>query len=471
MSLTRSVARNTLSQAVGRALSIGLALIVFFLVARHLGVEGYGYYTTVTAFLQLFGLVVDLGLYIYLAKTLGEPGVDEARMVGNVFTLRLVSATFILGLAPLLVFFFPYPPVVKVGVAAMSLSSLFVTVTQVLSGVFQQRLRMAQFIIGEVIGRLVLLGATLVAIRSAVGVLGIIWTVVLGSLVTLIVTAWWARRLVPFKLHFDGALWKQIIRSTWPIALSIMFNVIYFKADTIILSLYYPAYDVGIYGAPYRVFEALISIPALFAGLLTPLLTTAYLTDRLRFGRMLQRGYEALLLMAAPLVVGTQFVATDVMRLVAPEFAASAPVLRILIFGTAAIFIGYLFSNAVVVVNRQRVMVWVYAAVALSSMALYVATIPQFSYFGAASVTVLVESIVAIAAAWMVLRTTNVRFSLGPTARILLASGLMAAAMWLGRGLPWIINGLLGAAVYGAAVVGLKVVDKATIREIITRSP
>ena len=29
---------------------------------------------------------------------------------------------------------------------------------------------------------------------------------------------------------------------TWPIALSIIFNVVYFKADTIILSLYYPAH-------------------------------------------------------------------------------------------------------------------------------------------------------------------------------------------------------------------------------------
>ncbi len=471
MSLTRSVARNTLSQAVGRALSIGLALVVFFMVARHLGVEGYGYYTTVTAFLQLFGLVVDLGLYIYLAKTLGQPGVDEARMVGNILTLRLVSATLILGLAPLLVFFFPYPSVVKVGVAAMSLSSLFVTVTQVLSGVFQQRLRAAKFIIGEVIGRLVLLGATLVAIRSGAGILGIIWTVVFGSFVAMIITAWWAYRLIPFKLGFDGGVWKQIIRSTWPIALSIMFNVIYFKADTIILSLYYPAYEVGIYGAPYRVFEALISIPALFAGLLTPLLTTAYLTDRPRFGRMLQRGFEALVLMAAPLVVGTQFVATDVMRLVAPEFAASAPVLRILVFGTAAIFIGYLFSNAVVVVNRQRAMVWVYATVAFSSVALYVATIPRFSYFGAATVTVLVESVVAVAAAWMVLRTADVRFSLSPTARILVASGLMATAMWFGRGLAWTIDGVLGVAVYAAAVVGLRVVDRATLREIITRSP
>ncbi|MBI4426077.1 MAG: flippase [Candidatus Kerfeldbacteria bacterium] len=471
MSLTRAVARSTMLQALGRALSIGLALVVFLLVARHLGVEGYGYYTTITAFLQLFGLVVDLGLYIYLAKTLGEPGVDQSRIVSNVFTLRLVSAVLILGLAPLLVLLFPYPPLVKIGVAAMSLSSLFVTLTQVLAGIFQKHLQAERFIIGEVIGRVLLLAATVLAIRSGVGVLGIVWTVVLSSAVIFVVTAWWARRLVSFGLRFDAPLWWQILRSTWPIALSIAFNVVYFKADTIILSLYYPAYDVGIYGAPYRVFEALISIPALFAGLLTPLLTTAYLSDRPRFARMLQRSFEALVLVAAPLVIGTQFVAQPVMQLVAPEFAASAPILRILIVGTAAIFVGYLFSNTVVVVNRQRAMVWIYAVVAISSIGLYLATIPRFSYFGAATVTVLVESVVAVAGAWMVLRTAQVRFGLGPTARILAAGGLMAAAMWFSRGLPWIVNGLLGVVIYAAAVVALRVVDRATIRAIVMRSP
>lgn len=471
MSLTRAVAHSTILQALGRALSIALALVVFLLVARHLGVEGYGHYTTVTAFLQFFGLVVDLGLYIYLAKTLGEPGVDESRMVSNVFTLRLVSAIVILGLAPMVVLLFPYPSVVKVGVAAMSMAALFVTITQVLAGVFQKRLRAERFIIGEVVGRVLLLVVTVVAIKAGVGVVGIVWTVVLSSMVTFVITVWWARRLIPFGLQFDWTLWKQIISSTWPIALSIAFNVVYFKADTIILSLYYPAYDVGIYGAPYRVFEALISIPALFAGLLTPLLTTAYLTDRQRFGRILQRGFEALVLVAAPLVIGTQFVAGDVMRLVAPEFIASAPVLRILIVGTASIFIGYLFSNTVVVVNRQRTMVWVYAAVALSSLVLYLMIIPRFSYFGAATVTVAVESVVALAGAWVVLRTAQVRFGFGPTGRIVLAGGLMALAMWFGRNLPWAVNGLFGVAVYGVAVVALKVVDRATIRAIVMRSP
>lgn len=469
-SITRSVARNTILQATGRAVSVGLAFVVFFLVARQLGVDGYGQYATATAFLQLFAVVVDLGLYIHLANVLGQPNVDERRVVGDVVSLRLVTAVILLGLAPLVVLAFPYPPIVKLSVAVLAVSSFMVTATQLFAAVFQKYLVAGRFIAAEVLGRLALLGFTLAAIQSGAGLLGISWTVAAASTVSLALTVWWARRLVPFHLRLSPSAWRAILRVTWPIAVSITFNVIYFKADTIILSLFHSDATVGIYGAPYRVFEALISVPALFAGLLTPILSGAFAIDRLRFQRVISRGFEALLVAAVGLVVGTQFVANDVMTLIAPEFAASGPILRVLVLGTAAIFIGYLFSNAVVVVGAQRRMMWAYVAVALSSIGLYFLTIPRFSYWGAAWVTVAVEGSIALIAAIVVLRSSGTRLALGRSGKVLLAGVLMAAAMWIGRPWPWYLNGAVGAAVYGVAILGLGVVRPATIRSILSRT-
>lgn len=469
MSLTRSVAHNTFYQTIGRFVSILIALAVFIMVARYLGVAGYGSYATATAFLQFFSIVVDLGLYVYLAKALGEPGVDEATVTGNVFTLRLVSAVVILGFAPLVVLGFPYPATVKLAVAVLCVSSLFVTLTQVLVGVFQKTLHAGKFVLGEIVGRIVLLLATIMAIRADAGIVGIAWVVALASAVAFAATFVWANAYIRIRLRFDMARWRSIIASTWPIALSIMFNVVYFKADTIILSLFYPARDVGIYGAPYKVFETFISIPSIFVGLLTPILTTAYLTDRARFGRILQRGFEMLLLAALPLVVGTQFVARDVMELVAPGFSASGPVFQVLVFGTGAIFLGYLFSNTVVVVNKQRTMVWAYASVAAASIVLYLLLIPRFSYFGAAAVTVAVESAVALIGAAVVLRTSGVRLAGGRPMRMIAAALVMALAMWFGRGFPWYANGMIGVAAYAAAAVGFRTFDRSVAEEVLSR--
>lgn len=470
MSLTRSVARNTITQMIGRIVSIILALLVFVFVARHLGVDGYGSFTTATAFLQFFSTVVDMGLYVYLAKSLGEPGVDESSVVSNVFTLRLISAVAILGIAPLAVLFFPYPTIVKVAVLLLMISSLFTTLTQALAGIFQKTLHTGRFIMGEVTGRIALLLLTLLAIHMNMGLIGIVVTVVVSAFINFILTLWWAQRLIRFRLVFDTVAWKKILSVTWPIALSIMFNVVYFKADTIILSLYYPAHDVGIYGAPYKVFEAFISFPALFAGLLTPILTTAFLTDRARFERILRRGFEALLLAALPIVVITMFAARDVMALVAPGFEASAPVFQILVFGTAAIFLGYLFSNAIVVVNRQRTMLWTYAIVAVSSLALYFGFIPRYSYFGAAIVTVVVESAVALVGGTIVLRASKTSLAIGPVVRIIAAALGMAAVMLFCVSLPWYLNMLVGLAAYAGLVIAFRAVHQSVIEELFSKS-
>jgi O-antigen/teichoic acid export membrane protein len=469
MSLTRSIAHNTMIQIVGRVISTMLTLVVFFLVARHLGVDQYGALTTATAFLQLFGLVVDLGLYIYLAKALGDQDQRSDVIVGNVFSLRLVSAVVILGIAPLVVLAMPYPAVVKSGVVLLSLSSLAVTLTQVLAGVFQRALRTSRFIASEVLGRAVLLGATLLAIQHGAGVLGIILTVVIGSLVTFVATFLTARRIVPFKFRIDLDVWRAILKQTWPIALSIAFNVVYFKADTIILSLYHSQHDVGIYGAPYRFLEAFVSIPAMIAGLLTPLLSESFRLDQQRFGRILQRGFEMLMFLAVPLVVGTQFVAKGIMSFVAPSFADSAPVLQLLIVATGAIFLGYLFSNAVIVVNQQRRMVWAYGSIAVLSIVLYLLTIPKFSYYGAATVTILVETLIAVVSAWVVLRVSRVRLNFVIPGKTLFAGGVMAVGMFVAHGLPWVVNGMIGIFVYGAASYAFGVFDRKLLLDIVAR--
>ncbi len=469
MSLTRVVARNTITQALGRGTSIVLGLIAYLLIARHLGVARFGDFTTISAFLQFFGAAVDLGLYIYLAKTLGQPDVDAPRIVGNVFGLRIVTAIAVFAAAPLVAFAFPYPAELRLGIAALSLSFVAVSVTQLLAGVFQRAFAMGRYIFGEVLGRAALVGLVLVATQHGLGFWSVIWIVVVASVVNVVWVLVAAGRFVPVRPRFDLSVWRAVIRETWPIALSVALNVVYFKADTIILSLLRTPTDVGLYGAPYRVFEALISIPALFAGLLTPVLAAAFATDRARFGAIVRRGFEILLVVAVPFVVGAQFVSRELMTFVDPAFAASGSILRVLVFGTAAIFVGYLFSNAVVVVGRQRTMVWAYGAMAIGSVALYVPAITRYSYYGAASVTVLVEVAIAVAAATVVLRASGARLTLGRPLRTLAAALGMAAVMWLGRGLPWVANGAVGVTSYAILILLLRVVDFATLREILGR--
>lgn len=467
MSYTRQIAHNSIIQMVGKSISTIIGVLVVGMLTRYLGTGGFGQYTTIMAFLQFFGVLVDMGLYIILVKKISEPGADEATLTSNIFTLRFFSALVFLGLAPVVVLFMPYDGAIKTGVLVASLSFLAVTLNQALVGLFQKHLRMDRVVIAELVGRIILLGGTYYVIRTDGSLGGVMAAVVIGSVVNFVMTFLFSRRFVHIRFRFDLPLWRTIVRESWPIALSIAFNLVYFKADTIILSLYKSSADVGIYGAAYKVLEVLTTFPAMFAGLVLPMLAAAWAaTDVERFRRVLRKGFDAMSMIAVPLVVGVWFLADPVMHLIAPDFTDSAAVLRILIVATATIFIGNLFGNTVVAVNKQKVMMWLYLAVAVVSLGGYFLFVPRYSYFGAAWMTVASELMVTLAALVIVGRTTHAWPSLMVLGKALVASALMGSVLYLLREFNIIAVLTVAVVVYGGVLFTLRGISRETMVEI-----
>lgn len=470
MSLTRKIAHNTIIQIVGKVISTVIGLVAIGMISRYLGQEGMGNYTTILAFLQFFGILVDMGLYIILVKRISESEADTEKLVNNIFTLRLLSAIVFLGLAPLVVLFFPYPPMVKWGVALTSFSFLFITLNQVLAGLFQKKLRMDKVAIAEVLGRMVLLGATFLAIFWEKSLLFIMLAVVLGSFTNFLAIFYFSSKYVRLRLQFDFAIWKEVVKSSWPIALSIVFNLVYFKADTIILSLFKSQSEVGIYGAPYKVLEVLVTFPAMFAGLMMPLLTKSFKERNLeRFKKILRKAFDALAMIVLPMIIGTYFVAERVMLLIFGEqFLVSGAVLQVLIIATGIIFVGNLFGNTVVAVNRQRQIIWAYAVIAIISLIGYLIFIPRFSYLGAAWMTVVSELLITLASAYVVWKASKVSPSFRLFFKALTASVGMGAVLFLLSGQSLIVMIIAGILVYFLLLYLLRGFSKELILEIIS---
>lgn len=468
MSYTRKIAHNTVIQIIGKGVSTIIGVVVIGMLTRYLGKGGYGQYTTIMAFLQLFGVLVDMGLYIILVKKISEPGADQDKLTSNIFTLRLISAIIFLGLAPVVVLFFPYPDIIKICVVVTAFSFLGITLNQVLAGVFQKNLRMDKVAIAEIIGRVILLAGTYFVIKQDLGLLWIMGAVAASSLVNFMLTFLFSRQFVRIKLAFDFFIWKMIIKESWPIALSIAFNLVYFKIDIIILSLFHKEEAVGIYGASYKVLEVLTTFPAMFAGLVLPLLAGAWVAaDKERFQRVLGKAFDAMVMVAIPLIVGTLFLAKPVMDLIAPEFTDSARVLQLLIFAVATIFIGNLFGNTVVAINKQKTMMWLYLAVAIVSLIGYLIFVPRYSYFGAAGMTIASELMITAAAALVVIKASKVRLSLQVFIKSIISSGVMAIVLYFLAGSNLFLLLAIGVVVYFATLLLLKGISRDVIKEII----
>jgi O-antigen/teichoic acid export membrane protein len=473
MSLARALALNTGVQILGKTISTALGIIIVGLMTRQLGTEGFGAYSTANAFLQVFALLLDLGLNVTLVAMLGEHAGDEKfekRCTSALFTLRVVMAFLILGLvAPAVAIASPYPLELKLAIIALVGSFIFPSLNQVVVGAQQRHLKMSMAAVAENVGRVIALAGLLIAQANGLGLVPIMWFISLAGFANFILNFLSARKYADFHWNWDPAFWKMALHRSWPVGLSIAFGLAYFKADTLILSFVRPQTEVGIYGAAYRVLEILITIPFMYAGVLLPILSNAFAKkDFPKFKNLVTNSIDVMLVFCLPMMAGTWILGERIMTLVAgPEFAESGRILSILIVAVAAIYLNTVFSHIVVAIDGQRKMIPVYIAVAIAAVAGYLLFIPTYGMWAAAWLTVASEVLVGLGSAWVANRAVTTEFK----PRVLLASigatVLMTGLVWLLREQFIAIPVLAGALVYGLALYAMGGIRKETLQDIL----
>ena len=467
MTLSSKVAYNTIIQIIGKAIATVLGLAAIAIMARYLREIGFGQYTTIITFLSFFGIIADFGLTLVTSQMISQPGNNQATLLNNLFSLRLISAIFFLGLAPLVVLFFPYEPIIKLGVAITVLSFFFTALNQILVGFFQKNLTMTVVATAEVVSRIILLGGVIIAAYLNLGLLSIMIATVTASLVSFIMHYWFSRRFIKIGWQIDLTVWREIIKKSWPLGLTIFFNLIYLRADIFILSLLKSQADVGLYGATYKIIDVLTTLPFMFAGLILPILTLEWANKNfIKFNQVLQKSFDAMIILALPLIVGAQLTAKPLMILIAgKDFAQSGDILKILILAIGFIFIGCLFAHAVISLDKQKNIIGAYIFTALTSLAGYLIFIPRFSYYGAAWVTVYSELAIMVFSLYIIIKYSNFRPNLTVFLKSLAAALIMGLGVYLLMGkinLIFII--LLAGSIYFISLYLFKGINKEDLK-------
>jgi O-antigen/teichoic acid export membrane protein len=468
MSEIRHVAYNSIVQVIGKAISMSLALGAFAIMTRYLGQEGFGYYTTIYGFLAIFGVLVDFGLQMTTAQLLADPKENEQEILGNALTIRIVASVIFLGIAPLIALTLPYPEIVKLGIAIAAFGYVFSSLVATVTAYFQKNLIIYQAVIAEVIAKIFYAVGIIGVVLFNGGLLGIVLVVCLDSILVWFILRYFASRRFKLKLTYNKEVSKKILLYTWPIALTIALNLVYFKGDIFIMSLIRSQAEVGLYGAPYRVLEVLISIVFLLLGLVLPLMANAVAINNIdKLKNIIQATFDAAITGTLPMIVGGYFVGVPMMVLISGgDFAISGELIKILLLATGAIFIAAIFGYAVVALKQQKRMIKFYAANAIFSIAGYLFFIPLYSYWGAAWMTVATE-LVIVATAWYVLhQTINFIPNFTQTLKVMIASLIMGLGLWFLPTVNVIATVLFGIIIYGISLYLVGGINKQFINEI-----
>ena len=446
-----------------------ISLVVIGILTRSLGPTGYGYYNLIFAYLFIFSSIADLGLYTIFVREVSkaETSQEEEVVASKVFTLRFGFIILILLVAVFLVFALPYPLLVKLGVVVASLFSLFSSLVQILTGIFQKYLRLYLVSLADVISRLCQLVLLVIAVYLKSGLLLFIGAAVIAELIHFILIFLFSRFLIKIKISVDFEYWREILKIALPIAASLVFVLIYFKLDTVLLSLMKPAYDVGVYSVAYKILEAVIFLPAIYIGLIMPLLSKHAFADREEFKKTFQSAFNTLSIFALPFAAYIFVLSDPIIRIIGGSgFGQSGPVLKILSFAILMIFFGNMGGNAIVALNLQKKGMWIYLAGAIFNVAANLIFIPRYSYFAAAWTTVATEVLITFWMFWLINKETGILPEKTIIAKAAVATVVMLIVMrpFLGN----FIWATLAAVSYLPTLFLLRGFTKEDLREIIS---
>ena len=400
MSVKKIVAINTVSQLIGKLIGAGTSFVVAFLLARRLGAEGYGDFTKITTFVAPFFLLADFGLNaIFLQKK------DDKGWWAHLLGLRVAGSTILIFLALAILAFLPhgtnqgYTALVRLGIVLFVPAILFQALITTSNALFQKHLRYSMATIAIAAGSFVTI---LLVLPLSTGVLAATLAVLVGTSVTAAISLVLVKRHTLLSVALSRQSVTGLLVPSIPLGITLLFNLVYFRADNYIITLSRPTVEVGVYGLAYKVFEVALVVPTFFMNAVYPLLLSAKANNSTiqqfntqHFLRIIKKSFTFLVLSSLLLVVAL-WATAPLLSLIKQEFDASISALRVLSLGLPFFFLTSLTMWTLIALKKQWTLAGIYGASMVFNIFANIWLIPVYGYMAAAWVTVVSEAVVLV---------------------------------------------------------------------------
>jgi O-antigen/teichoic acid export membrane protein len=389
------ILRNIAALLTGQVVSKFFAFVCVVILARRLGVDGFGLYGTVMAYITLFATFADSGLTTVTVRDVAQ---DYARseqyflhvgllrtiltvvayllmlLLGSVWKAEEFSVLFIASCG---LFLFP-EAFRKLGISLLTAYERMDIVA--LLDVVAIMFRYVPFFLAIWLGRS-LHFAFLLLVVAWVGV-AIIWMFIIRKYCL-------KRWLAPVQRR---QLW-DILYAAYPFGIFLVLSVIYFKADILMLAKMQGKTAVGLYEGAYNFISASMFIPVSIINVLLPVMSRNFVTDKVSCNAIYVHASRLMAMCVLPAVIGVSFFSREIILLVYKDAAylPSASALSLLIWALFFIFINAPVWNTMASSNMVHAFLPYAVGNTLLNIVLNFFLIPRYSFLGASFATVFTE--------------------------------------------------------------------------------
>ncbi len=407
--LAGRVARNT-GLRIAAQLGGKLAGIVLFAVmARELGRQGFGDFTFVATLALLVTMLGGLGSDDILPRAIATGDSDIERVTWDALGLKAVCGLVVLAVALGVSLAGGYATEITVTLVLVGAASLIDLFTATFNAVFQGLSDLAP----EATGRTIQLG-----LRAAIGV-GVLlegggivalgWVYLATSFAGFIYLAWLMRSRTGISFRIpDGAGARALAAASIPIGVSLAINAAVLGLDTVILSALKGNDAVGLFGAAQRLVESTVFLGAAFAAALMPVLAQAARSGSRELAAMYEDGCKVITSVLMPVSLAFVLFSDWLTRLVfGDSFSPAAAAVRMLAPTVLLVAISTLSLYALISAHKQRLVPWIAAFTLVQNLALVFLLVPSHSFRGAATALLAADVTYTVALVALVVRDTG----------------------------------------------------------------
>jgi O-antigen/teichoic acid export membrane protein len=393
------VIRGGLVRGLGYATTIVLGGASSVFLLRHLGVDDFGRYVTVTALIGIIQGITDAGLTLVGSReaSLRPPGPERARLLGNLVGLRLLITPIGVAGAALFSVAAGYSSTMVIGTLLAGAGLVLVATQSTMMVPLLVDLRVGVLTAVEVAKQALLLVGIIVLVALGASLLPFFALQIGVGIVLLAVTPLALGAGFRFRPAIDVGTARMLIKETLPMAAAVTMNVIYFRVLVILMSLLATAEATGLFATSFRIFEVIFGIPGLVLSVALPVLSVAGRDDdeRLRYG--LQRTTEVALIASVLIVLLIEVLAEPLIRLLGgTDYTGAAPILRIQALALVPVFVGQAAQLGLIAVRGQRALAVANGGALALVLALGLILIPLAGGKGAAVAAVIAETVLTL---------------------------------------------------------------------------
>jgi O-antigen/teichoic acid export membrane protein len=389
---------------MGSLLGSGSTFVIYMILARELGIEQFGLFSSSLATIIIFSLISGFGVSQSWLKHFGQEGWGAIRWVKPSLKLIFVSAIFVLMLLFLWVHYGPVDPITKNILLIMSVFLISQMIIELVSVKLQLEEKYAILALWQLLPNLLRLIVIVLFTLLSSTMLNVLDVSIIYASIGIIFILIGIYQLYNINnnlqlkghkhtdnINTNSPKIKDVLSHSWAFGLAGIFAFVYLQSDIIMIKYISGNKAAGLYNIAFVVITAILIFPTvLYQKFLMPKLHRWAIQDESKFYLVYKKGNIAMfvsgIVIMILLLLSSGFL---ISLLFGDSYVGSILVLNILSITLPIYFVAYSVGATLVTRNNMKIKVKFMGVTAITNIVLNLILIPLYGSIGAAIATVI----------------------------------------------------------------------------------